>query len=275
MTLVAPAPAQIRRDRRSPFASFALQLRIIGALMMRDGSARYGHENLGFFWVMGEPLILTVGVMGMWKMTGATHGHGDIGLVPFALTGYSCITLWRHVAGAAPHRIRQNVGLLFHRNIRVVDILVARALLETISIMTAFFIAYIPLALLGFIMPIRDPLVFFGAWLLHAWFSLGVSMIFAASSEMYEAVERFVPPIMYITLPLTGAFYMLYWLPMGLRKAALWSPLVNSQEMFRGGLFPESIPTYWSVWYLLAWCIGLTAIGLPMVSAAQKHVTME
>jgi capsular polysaccharide transport system permease protein len=255
--------------------AFATQVRVIGALMMREGSSRYGHENLGFFWVMGEPFLLTVGVMAMWSMTGATHGHGDIGIVPFALSGYSFITLWRHVTGQAALLIRRNLGLLFHRNVRVLDILISRALLESISILTAFFIAYVPLALLGLIPPIRDPLIFFGAWALHTWFSFGFGMIITGWSEMSEPVERFVAPVMYITLPLTGLFYMLFWLPEGAREVLAWSPLVNGQEMFRGGLFPADIPTYWNAWYLLGWCVVLTAIGLPLINKAQKHLTME
>lgn len=255
--------------------ALAIQFRIIGALMMREGSSRYGHENLGFFWVMGEPLVLTVGVMGMWTMTGATHGHSDIGLVPFALSGYTLITLWRHIAAASPHLIRRNAGLLFHRNIRVLDILISRALLESMSILTAFFIAYLPLSLLGAMEPIRDPLVLLGAWVLHTWFSFAVGMIISGWSEISEPVERFVPPIMYLTLPITGAFFMLYWLPQDARNLLEWSPLVNAQEMFRGGLFPADIPTYWNAWYLMGWCVVLTAIGLPIVRKAQKHVTME
>jgi capsular polysaccharide transport system permease protein len=255
--------------------AFAIQVRVIGALMMREGSSRYGHENLGFFWVMGEPLLLTVGVMAMWTMTGATHGHGDIGIVPFALSGYSLLTLWRHVAGAAALLIRRNVGLLFHRNVRVLDILISRALLESISVLTAFFIAYVPLALLGQIAPIRDPLILFGAWALHTWFSFAFGMIITGWSEMSEPVERFVAPVMYITLPITGAFYMLFWLPESAREVLAWSPLLNAQEMFRCGLFPADFPTYWNAWYLVGWCIILTAIGLPLIHKAQKHVTME
>lgn len=57
--------------RATLFASAALNARIVGALMMREGTMRFGHENLGFFWVIGEPMFLTVGVMGMWTVSGA------------------------------------------------------------------------------------------------------------------------------------------------------------------------------------------------------------
>src|ERR1700677_1368663 len=148
-------------------------LRIIGALMMREGMLRYGHESLGFFWVMGEPLFLTGGVMVMWTITGATHGHG-IGIVPFALSGYMMITLWRHLTGRAVHSIRVNAGLLFHRNIRLLDILIARCMLEVLGILTAFFVAGVPLTLLGVTGPMTDPLAFVTGYLLQAWFGFGI-----------------------------------------------------------------------------------------------------
>jgi capsular polysaccharide transport system permease protein len=262
------------RPKPSFAASLGLNLRIIGALMMREGTIKYGHENLGFFWVMGEPLFLTMGVMAMWTIGGATHGH-NIGIVPFALSGYTMITLWRHLTSRAVRSIRNNTGLLFHRNIRVLDILLARGLLEIVGILTAFFIAYIPLALLGFVDPLRDPLVLIGGYLLNGWFSLAFGIILAGLSELSEPIEQFVPPLLYITLPFTGAFNMAAWLPQRWRDVLLWSPLVNNQEMFRSGMFPADTITYWYPWYVVLWCVVLTAIALPLAQFAQKHVSME
>src|SRR5258706_169269 len=216
--------------------SLPVQLRVIRALMIRDAMSRYGHENLGFFWLMGEPILLTCGVTALWSLTKATHGF-NINVIPFALSGYSMIQLWRTLVFRSLRAMRQNTGLVFHANVRFFDILVARALLDTIGILTAFFIAYVPLALFGFIDPIHDPLLLFGAWFLVAWFSFGVGLILAGLTEISDAFERFVHPIMYITIPITGTFYMVYWLPEKVRHLALWSPLVHGSEMFRAGLF--------------------------------------
>src|SRR5206468_11222635 len=130
----------------------------------------------------------------------------------------------------AVRAIRHNTGLLFHRNVRVFDILLARTLLEVIGILTAFFIAYVPLSLLGFVPLLRDPLVLIGAYLLHGWFSFSVGLIISGLSELSEAVEQFVPPLLYITLPFTGAFTMAAWLPQRWRGMLLWSPLAKTQE---------------------------------------------
>ena len=260
--------------KRTFWQALPVQMRVVGALMLREASTRYGHENIGFFWLMGEPLVLTVGVMILWTISGATHGH-DIGVIPFVLTGYSLLTLWRHIVFRSVHAIRLNAGMLFHRNVRILDFLIAIALLETIAVLTAFFIAYLPLVLFGAFEPIRDPLVLIGGWLLMAWLSFGVSLILAGVTELSEAAERFVQPVMYLMLPLSGAFFMVYWLPDSAAQVALWSPLVNVNEMFRSGLFPADVPTKWNALYLLLWCIAITAIGLPIVNKAQRHVRME
>jgi capsular polysaccharide transport system permease protein len=254
-------------------SAVATNLRIVGALMMREGMLRYGHESLGFFWVMGEPLFLTVGVMVMWTITGATHGHG-IGLVPFALSGYMMITLWRHLTGKAVHSIRQNAGLLFHRNVRLLDILIARGMLEILGIFTAFFIAWVPLMLLGVLEPMSDPLEFVGGYLLQGWFSFAIGMIIAGLSEMYAPVEQFVPPVLYITLPFTGCFSMASWLPQEWRELLLFSPLVSNVEMMRAGMFSADTVTYSYPLYVVLWCVVLTAIGLPLVHKAYENVSL-
>jgi capsular polysaccharide transport system permease protein len=255
-------------------SSFRVNLRILGALMLREASARYGHENIGFFWLMVEPLFLALGVMTMWSVTGQSHGHG-VELVPFVLSGYTVLTLWRHLVAQSIHALRRSADLMFHRNVRAFDILFARVMLEMVGILTAFFIAYLPLVLLGAMDPMRDPLVLLGAWILLTWFAFSFGLIITSLTELSEVAEHFIQPIMYITLPITGAFTMQYWLPSKARYVLSWSPLVNIQEMFRGGLFPVDIQTEWDASYLLLWCVVLTGIGLPLVRVAQRHVRMD
>lgn len=272
MTTPLRAPFGIMRE--SAFLrGLKRQARVVSALMIREAMSRYGHESLGFFWIMGEPLLLTSGVMVMWTLTNQTHG-AEVGVVPFALTGYSMLTLWRHIVFKSVHGMRHGASLIFHAHVQFLDILVARTALETIGVLAAFFVAYVPLYSLDLIMPIRDPLTFFGAWFLLAWFSFGFGLCLAALTELNEPFERFVQPVMYITLPITGAFYMVDWLPLQAKEVLLWSPLVNAMEMFRGGLFPADIPTEWDAGYLAACAFGITGVGLPLCLYAQKHVQM-
>ncbi|WP_137129509.1 ABC transporter permease [Rhizobium sp. FY34] len=261
--------------QQSYFGALAIQRRVIGALMIREALGRFGHENLGFFWIVGEPMLMTSGVMLMWSLTGIEKGHEGIGLIPFALSGYSLLTLWRHISGKSVHALRHGAALLFHRNIRLLDVLIARAALESIGGLTAFFITYVVFNLLGYIDTLEDPLLVISAWLLLTWFSFGFSLIIAGITEIVEPLGHFVPPLLYLTLPITGAFYMVNWLPESVQDLLWWSPLVQFFEMFRAGMFGSHVPTEWSVPYLVIWGLLLTSVGLPLVEKAQKHVKLH
>jgi capsular polysaccharide transport system permease protein len=210
----------------------------------------------------------------MWTVSGQTHGHG-IGVVPFALSGYSMITLWRHLSGRQVHAIRQSMGLLFHRNVSLLDVLLARSLLEIVAILAAFFVAWTPLYLLGVVDPMPDPLLFAGGYFLQAWFGLSFGLIISAMSEMYEVTEQFLPPLLYITLPFTGVFSMAAWLPQNWREAILWSPLVTNIEMLRAGMFQGDIVGYYYPMYTVWWSLAMTALALPLVQYARRFVAFN
>ncbi len=248
--------------------------RVINALLIRDLMLRFGHGNIGFMWLVGEPLILTVGVMAAWIVIYGEQKHGVM-VMPLVLTGYSMLTLLRHLVNRFVHCFRQNAGLMFHRSVRPVDTLIARALLEWIGILVAFFVAYIPLLLLYLTDPIDDYMLLLGGWFLSCFFITGLATIFACLSELSDTVERFIQPIMYLAIPLTGSFYMVSWLPTSAQNLILYSPLVNGTEMFRAGYFGPSVATYYDPWYLFFCGLGLNAIGLPLVHFVQKRIEVE
>jgi capsular polysaccharide transport system permease protein len=248
--------------------------RTINALLIRELMARFGHRNIGFMWQVIEPLMLAVGVMISWTVIYGERNHG-VRVIPLVLTGYTFLTLWRHMVSRLTHAFRHGSGLLFHRHVKPADILVARGLLEAIGTLIAFFVAYIPLALLGVIDPVHDYLVLLGAWTLMALFSFGVAMIITALAHFSDAFERVVQPIMYIILPLTGAFYMVYWLPAAAQKIVLYSPLVHASEMFRAGYFGPNVPTTWDVPFLVFSTIAVNALGWVLVLKAQQHIELE
>ena len=248
--------------------------RVINALLIRELMARFGHRNIGFLWQIVEPLLLCLGVMISWSIIYGERNHG-VRVIPLVLTGYTFLTLWRHMPARLTHAFRQGSGLLFHRSVRPADILIARGLLESIGVLIAFFVAYIPLEMLGVIDPVDDFLVLLGAWSFMCLFSFGAAMMIAALAHFSEAFERMVQPIMYLILPLTGVFYMVYWLPPVARQLVLYSPLVNAMEMFRAGYFGGSVPTFWSLSYLFIWSIILNALGLVLVLKAQRHIELE
>lgn len=248
--------------------------RTINALLIRELMARFGHRNIGFLWQVIEPLMLTLGVMVSWSFIYGERNHG-VRVIPLVLTGYTFLTIWRHMVARLTHAFKHGSGLLFHRHVKPADILVARGLLEAIGTLISFFVAYIPLMLLDVIEPVHDYLLLLGAWTLMSLFSFGTALIITALAHFSDAFERIVQPIMYLILPLTGAFYMVYWLPAAAQKIVLLSPLVHASEMFRAGYFGPNIPTTWNVPFVVLSTIAVNAVGWVLVLKAQQHIELE
>ena len=257
--------------RNDFFRALSVQGKVLLALSIRQVLAITGHEGIGFFWVVGEPLFLTCGVMLMWTLV-KEQTAVKVGVVAFALTGYVMITLWRHVVGKSTHIMRQNVWLIFHPNVRYLDVILALGLLEAIALLSTFFLAYIPLVLFGVVAPPTDVLAIFGGYFFMAWFSLSVGMIIAGASELFDGLDHVIQSALYIALPLSGLFYFVDWLPPSVRGPVMWSPLVNAMEMFRSGVFPRDVPTEWSVSFLFWSCVGTMAVGLVLLRFAQTRV---
>ncbi|MFN9974209.1 MAG: ABC transporter permease [Phycisphaerae bacterium] len=249
-------------------------LRILHALVLREIMTRFGRENLGFVWLVLEPLILTTLVMIGWTIIYGTSKHG-VTIVQLVLTGYSMLTLWRHLIFRFTHCFRHNAGLLFHRNVRPMDTIFARFFLETVGTLISFFVSYLVLFTLDMIAPIHDVLLLLTAWFLLAGFGFSVALVVSALAELWEPSEKFVQPLMYITIPLTGAFFMVSWMPSDYQYPLLLSPMINTVEMFRAGLIGPSAQTYYHPEYVLIVNVFLTAFALLLMRKAQTHIRIE
>jgi capsular polysaccharide transport system permease protein len=247
--------------------------RVLGALLMREMVQRYGRENIGFLWLVVEPMILTAGVMILWSLL-RNESHG-LTLVAFVLSGYMPLTLWRYISSQAVLCLRQNLPLLYHRQVRLLDTLIARCVLELAGTTLALVIVYATVRLFGFIAPYADLGRVMAGWLFMGWFAFGVALILAAATERFDFIEKLVPPFQYLILPISGMFFMVSWLPSSVREWALYVPLVHCFELFRAGIFGDSVQTYYDIGYLVSCCVFATAIGLLLVRRASKHVAFE
>jgi len=246
------------------------QWRVIRALMIREAQAKYTTKTLGFFWAIGEPLVLTCGVIVLWVVTGRSERHPGTSVVVLALTGYTHIQLWRRIVLPQLNLIHHSGWMFYHRKIHVLDSLMASTLIECVSILTSFIIIALVCALFGAMEPIRDPGLFLAAWGLDTLFCFSFSVVTAGLSALSEIVERLTHPLLYLTLPISGAFVMTAWLPPPFREVVEWVPLANCCEMLRAGVFPLSVKTYYSVPLIVLSSLFLLAIGLPIVEYARR-----
>jgi len=256
---------------------FRKHARIIWALLMRELNTRYGRNNIGYLWVIAEPLVFAGGVSLLWTFIKPPYEHG-IKLVPFVVTGYMPLILVRQTVSWAVSAVKVNQSLLYHRQITPLHLFIARIGLEFVGVSLAFITIVFVLAVVG-IMPLPKSILglrlIFGGWFMLAWMSAGLALILAALGEIFEFVERFIQVITYVLIPLSGAFFMAAWLPAAARNMILVLPFIHCFEMIRGGFFGEYLTIYYNVPYTLAWCAGFSLVGLLLVQVVRDRVEIE
>jgi len=238
---------------------------------MREIITRYGRHNIGFMWVFVEPMMFTGGVLALWSLI---HAHSArLPLVPFVVTGYSTVLLWRNTVNRCGNAVEPNRALLHHRNVRVIDLFIARLLLEVAGTTLSFMTLTTLLTLAGLMPPPDDLLKCIGAWLLLAWFAVALGLIIGSLSTAFDPVERVWHVLSYLFLPLSGAFYMVDWLPATVQPLALLLPTVNCTELLRDGFFGSDIHPHYSLLYVAVANTALLLIGL--LSTRLASVTVE
>ena len=252
----------------------ATQWRVIGALLIREIYTRFGREGLGFGWILLEPLIFAVPVLLVWSVARNPYEHG-IPLIPFLWCGYLPILLFRHVCGRMLLFVRVNAGLLYHRQVTIFDVFVARLVLEVASNMTAVVASFALFYSLGWLDFPADLPMFYLGYFYMIWWSAAGALIIGALSERTEWAEKLWQPYSYLYIFFSGFFVMAEWLPKGIRSWALYQPSLQGYEMIRGGMFGSAVKTYGDAGYTTLALAVLTLIGLVLMRQSRKYVVLE
>lgn len=251
--------------------SLAIQMRVVGALLMREIITRYGRSNIGFMWLFVEPLLMTVFILSMWQFLRADQ-FSSLNIVAFVLTGYPMAMMWRNASSRAIGAISSNLSLLYHRNVRVLDTVFSRVLLEVAGATVAQIAIVAVLAALGWIEMPADIFYMLLAWVLMAWFALGLGLVACSIAFKFEVFGKLWNTASFVMLPLSGAFFFVSSLPLQLQEYMLWIPMVHGTEMFRHGYFGSSVITMENPWYLLLSNLVLLFAGLVMMDKFSKGV---
>ena len=248
--------------------------RVIGALLMREVITRYGRHNIGFLWLFLETMLFTLGITTMWTLLKLNH-NTNISIAAFAVTGYSSILLWRNCSNRVIKAIEANLSLMYHRNVRVLDIFAARLILEIAGATTSLIVLTLMFTNLGLMSLPEDIITVSIGWFLLAWFAFSLGLFVGSLSERSELIERIWHIFTYLLIPLSGAGFLIDWLPKSTQNLLLWVPMVHGTEMIRHGYFGTLIHTYENPIYFVLFNAILTLIGLALVKETGQRVEPE
>ena len=258
------APGTLRRGAR-------MQAAVIHALFFREIQTRFGRSGMGFVWLFLEPLLLSLAIAAMKIfMFGGTERLG-IPTVIFAIVGYAPFFAFRAIIARSASAVSANVPLMFHRQVSLVDVMVARNALEAMAVLGVLVVILGAGAWLLEFAPNDIPLALLGLFLLY-FYAHGIAMLVAAGTVGMDGLDRVIHPITYMMLPVSGALVALDTLPQRLREWILWNPQAHFHELIRDGFFGDKLRTYYDWDYMIGAVLILNLLGLAALRAVRPHL---
>jgi ABC-type polysaccharide/polyol phosphate export permease len=219
-------------------------------------------------------MLFTLGVTALWTISGAHH-YSNIPISAFALTGYSSVLLWRNMPNRCSKAIEPNLALMYHRHVKVIDIFSSRILLEIAGTTASFITLGIIFTAFGWVNPPEDILKIMFSWFMLSWFGAALAILIGALSERSDIIEKLWHPTSYLLFPLSGAAFMVDWLPPAMQKFILLLPMVHGVEILREGYFGSAVHVHYDMVYMAVANLCLTLLGLSQVRVISRTVILE
>ena len=259
-------------EENNSFArSLQINKNVVGALMMREIISRYGRKNLGFLWMILEPLLFSIVISVIWTLRGSGRISG-LPVLEFMMTGFPLLNLWRDCSNRAIGAVQANAGLLFHSRVRLLDVFIARFLVDASSATISYIVVLVLFYLTDYMSAPSNILYMFFAWFMMAWFGFGLGLILGTLSERSDVLTRLWRASGMAFLLLSGTFFLVSSLPPVVQEWALYIPMVHGSEMLRHGYFGDKIRTYEDITYLFFVNLVLTFIGLVLIQRYRRGV---
>lgn len=254
--------------------SVRMQFRVIMALIIREIHTRYGRENIGFLWIIGEPILFCGGVAVLWTAIRPAHEHG-LPVTAIVITGYVPLTMWRHSIQRGLKAYESNGSLLFHRQVTPHDIITARVALEIAGAIMAGLVVTLGAILTGFMEPPWSMGWVYVGLIYHTAFCYACALLVASLSELSDVVEKAMSVVLYLSLPFSGAFTMVDWVPVKFQSVLLWSPSVHNLEIIRLGQFGPSVHAIFDLYYDTWMTALMILVGLSLTLRIRRHLVIQ
>jgi capsular polysaccharide transport system permease protein len=261
--------------RPSFWQALSIQMRVVGALILRELHTRYGRDNVGYLWLFGEPMMLASVIGLIHGASGHANYGSDVLPVQFGVSGYTLFILFRGVVNRSEGTLEANQALLYHRQVTIFDVVISRALLELSGVFMTYVLLTILITMLGYGAPPARLLPFLASWFLMFWYCLGHAFLITSLSYHNHTVARFVHPYSYFMIPLSGSFTPMTWMSPHLRELLSYIPLTSIFELMRYGQFESYDLKYVYPQYVIGFCFILTWVGLVQMRALRHRIHLS
>jgi capsular polysaccharide transport system permease protein len=223
---------------RAKRSAWAVQRAVVFALLLRELKTRLGGRWLGVFWLLLEPLAYLLLQVLMFSTMHAAVSP-SIEYPVFLITGMLPFLIFRSLMFRLMDGIDANRGLFGYRQVKPIDTLVSRGLLEIGLQSIVYLIALATLGWFGYHWWPAQPLELIAVSIVLITMGASLGLLFAVLTNDVPQLRAFVRITSFPLYLLSGVILSVHALPPELQKWLLWNPVLHLIELSRHSFFPQ------------------------------------
>ncbi len=234
------------------------------ALVLREMKQRVGGQWVGAVWTIFEPLAHTMVMVTIFGFLRSKLMPG-IEYPVFLVTGLVPYFFFQHLTMRLMDGITANRGIFAYRQVKPIDALLSRAVIEALMNLIVYLLTLGILAWLGFHVIPASPLELIGVHLLIGYLGLSMGILAAVVSHARPRVRSFIRVSFMPLYFLTGVIFPIHKLPQQYLDWLLWNPMLHLVELSRHSFIPQYQPVEGvSLLYPLGCTLLVSALGLAL-----------
>jgi capsular polysaccharide transport system permease protein len=253
-------------------SSFAIFQAVEKALFLREINTRISIGKMGLLWTFFEPFLQAFIFVGVHSYILKVSNY-DYSV--FMASGIVAFFMFKNIVDGSKGAFLANKGLFSYRQVKPIDTIVARTLVESFlsGVVVLIFLLYgyyfhYDIAAKNLLM------VSFGyLWLI--FFAFGFGLLVAVGNAFFASIGKFVTFFSFGLLVFSAIFYPVASLSPEIQKIILYNPLTHFMEMIHGYYLNELDDRFVDYQYMLLWTLSLWFAGMWLYLRLEKRIISQ
>ncbi|MDK1374542.1 MULTISPECIES: ABC transporter permease [unclassified Sinorhizobium] len=248
--------------------------RVVGALLVREMSTRFGSKPGGYIWALLDPAAHILLMTFIFRAIARAPALGTSFALFFA-TGYIAFQFYQAMTSYLNSAVRANKALLSYPNVAPIDAVIARFVLQ---VGTTTLVALIVLGTIVATMRVETSLhwpAILEAVAMACVCGLGVAMVNSVLFLRYPLYEQVFNIANRPLFLISGVFFLPDSIPAPYHDLVLLNPLVHIIMGFRQGFYPEYRAIGLDMEYLYGFAFLTLFAGMLVFTFSSKTLRNE